>query len=257
MAVPSSEIGAESKANEHVLDPVSEAETQVRAEERPLRHVSLEPCFGERARLQIGGSWKRPALTHELRLPRNGVVPVERFVLAIGLLPREVDADAQVRVEPDVAKELILLTDCQVARAERVTGRAVLRPTVDLDEARRVVSGGRCDAAVDLGLEVIGPVPAKGGSDEPYLVDPVVVGLSKGEEADQGLRRSVPLAAKRALMFPIVLPTNADRSILGLAIVASPSVCALLPEELTERCAMADSVVYSEGFTEFPPRPGL
>ena len=38
------------------------------------------------------------------------------------------------------------------------------------------------------------------------------------------------------------LPTNAGRSILGLAIRHLPSVCVLLPEELTERCAMAASL---------------
>src|SRR3954468_17986921 len=52
------------------------------------------------------------------------------------------------------------------------------------------------------------------------------------------------------------LPTNAVRSILGLAIVIYPPCCALLPEELTERCAMAASFVYPQPLTEFPPLPG-
>jgi putative ABC transport system permease protein len=43
----------------------------------------------------------------------------------------------------------------------------------------------------------------------------------------------------------------------GLGHRVSTSVSSFSSQrELTERCAMADSAVYSEGFTEFPPRPG-
>jgi hypothetical protein len=42
----------------------------------------------------------------------------------------------------------------------------------------------------------------------------------------------------------------------GLGHHRNTSVDVLLAEELTERCAMADSVVYSERLNEFPPRPG-
>ncbi len=72
----------------------------------------------------------------------------------------------------------------------------------------------------------------------------------RGDSTRMPSRSTSPSCSSRSL------PTNADRSILALAIVIASLCVSFRQKELTGRCTMALDAVYAAGLTEFPPRPG-
>ena len=98
-------------------------------------------------------------------MPRDAVEDEDRVVLLGGRLARDVDAGADVRVEPLVAEELVLLGRsarlCCAHMDSATTCRVVC--AVDDDRLVAVLVSLRARAEVHLGLEVVGPVPPRAG----------------------------------------------------------------------------------------------
>ena len=76
------------------------------------------------------------------------------------------------------------------------------------------------------------------------------VSINACESTRMPSRSTSPSCSSRSL------PTNADRSILGLAIASTPPCVLLLPERTHGTMRDGRSAVYAARSTEFPPRPG-
>src|SRR5262245_33948577 len=172
-AAPASEVHAKPEPEQDVFEAMTHGEPHVRPEEAARRHVGLEPEFPEPADVDVGlvavaRGFDRARLTRDRVEDEHGVL-----VLLRGLA-HDLQAGADVGVEPRVAPELVALADRDAARDEPVLRRPGREHgTHDhLLVAEEPPGAARC--GLDFQLMVIGPVPAELTAAVEAAVAPVV-----------------------------------------------------------------------------------
>src|SRR5438552_816899 len=178
LASAGSEIDAEPESQQHLVGPVPHEDADVAPEERPAGEVSLEAGRhkGTNSRPRVGAeAASRFDLT---AYPRHRVEQEDRLAFLLAVLPRHVDARRQVRMEPGILEELVLLRYGQVPLREVHAARPICVDAVHHERPGEVVlrAGGR--PHVDFGFEMLGPIEPDAGGRIEDPVRPVVERLA-------------------------------------------------------------------------------